>query len=160
MIIFVASWLVLAFIFAILAHIAIWARTGANKPRGLSVLGFFVGAALTLGTLFVGSGASMPCVAGINAPLDKFTVLGFNAVPDVKIEIFFNAPIFGSRVCSIPWSDKTANDLVDAQQKKMQLGMQLEGGAKGVFHPGSPQTFPLNIDDGMTQKPHSDIQAP
>lgn len=160
MTIMILSWAVLVIIFATFAHIAIWARTGVQKPRLLSVIGFFVGSVITLGALFVGSGTSLPCVAGVTAPLDKFAVLGFNAVPDVRIDIFFNAPVFGSRVCYIPWSDKTANDLVDAQQKNMQLGLEIDGMAKGHFHPGTPQTFPLNIDDGMTEKPQSDIQVP
>jgi hypothetical protein len=50
--------------------------------------------------------------------------------------------------------------LQEAKNNKMQLGMELQGGAKGVFHPGTPQTFPLQADDGMTEKPHSDIQVP
>jgi hypothetical protein len=158
--IFTASWIFLSLIFGIIAHIAIWARTGSHKPRALSVIGFFIGSALSLAVLFVGSGASMQCVPGINAPRDKFTVLGFAAYPEKKIDIFFSEPIFGSRVCSLPWSDKTANDLQEAKNNKMQLGMELEGGAKGVFHPGTPQTFPLQVDDGMTEKPHSDIQVP
>ena len=160
MTIMIGAWAVLVIILATFAHIAIWARTGAQKPRLLSVIGFFVGSAIALGALFVGSGTALPCVPGVTAPRDQFVVLGFNAVQDVRIDIFFNAPIYGSRVCYIPWSDKTANDLVDAQQHKIQLGMEIEGAANGHFHPGEPQTFPLNIDDGMTEKPQSDIQVP
>jgi hypothetical protein len=156
------AWFLLTIIFAALAHFAIWARTGNNRPRTLSVVAFFLGSALSFAALFVGAGVSPPCVPGITAPTKKFTVLGFFPEPLKKIDIMFNDMAYGgTRVCHIPWSDKTANALVEAQQQQMQLGMEIPGVANGhgMYSEGAPSTFPLQNQQDE-EKPHTDITVP
>jgi hypothetical protein len=162
MIITLCSWVVLTLLFAIMAHFTIWARTGNSKPRLLSVILFFVGAAISFAALFLGAGVSPPCIPGLTAPKTQFVVLGFLPLPNVRIDVFYNDAAYGgSRVCYIPWSDKIANELVEAQQHKMQLGMEIPGLANGKSQHdgGEPSTFPLQAQEEM-EKPSSDIQAP
>ncbi len=83
-------------------------------------------------------------------------------MPMTRIDIFFHDPAYGgSRVCYIPWSTKIANELVEAQQKQIQLGIEIPGLANGNsdLDGGEPSTFPLQAEEDM-EKPPSVIQAP
>jgi hypothetical protein len=113
MIFLVSAWLALTFILGLVAHFAIWARTGQYKPRLLSVVAFFIGSLVSAAILLFSVGWSIPCSVEMYFKPGKYTVIGFQAIQNDKIHLFLDTPDSGPKLCYIPYSTESAQKLQD-----------------------------------------------
>lgn len=112
------AWFVLTVIFGVIAHFAIWARTGAGTPRWLSVAAFFVGSGICALVVLFTMGWSAPCKPYLLDPgktTGRYDIVGAHPIPEERIYIFVDVPGKGPKVCHIPWTTgKDAQKIMDA----------------------------------------------
>lgn len=136
------SWLVISLILGASAYFAIWARTGAHKPRFLSLVAFFGGSLIAAVAIVFSMGWSSPCISYITAPGNaKYKIIHATFEPEVRINLFIEIPGKGPKVCYIPWSAGKAQEIIEGLQTLEGTELQF-GGIDGIFsEEGEPQLW-------------------
>lgn len=128
------AWLILTFILAAPAWLAIWSRK-PTRYRSLAVAAFLIASPLSGAAIFSALGWPVPLMRFYAPPAGEYNVLGVKLVPDVAIYLLLDGP--APRLWVLPWDAKQASKLQGEMNKgegklKMRFGGDDE--SEMVFH--------------------------